>query len=78
MPFFSVKDNYLEKIREIRFISEKEIQRLNAWYIENPFTNVPIDSTVFPVKSRFIVQERTTAGFKMGWHKNEDLKTDHE
>jgi filamentous hemagglutinin family protein len=40
---------------------------LKGWYIQNPYAKYPIDPSLFPVDSRFIVQERNDQYLSMGW-----------
>lgn len=40
---------------------------LKGWYIENPYAKHPVDPSLFPVRSRFIVQERNSQYLSMGW-----------
>ena len=47
--------------------SEKNIPKLETWYIENPFAKVSIDSNAFPAQARFIVTEKSDKGFMMTW-----------
>lgn len=42
---------------------------LRAWYIENPFARVPLDSMSFPVEARYVVIERLPKAFRMAWQK---------
>jgi hypothetical protein len=36
-------------------------------YIQNPYSNIKVDPFVFPVRSKFIVLEKDSTGYKMDW-----------
>jgi hypothetical protein len=40
---------------------------LRGWYIENPYANVKVDTSVFPVEASWIVIEKTEHEYRMGW-----------
>jgi hypothetical protein len=43
---------------------------LRAWYVENPFAKVPLDSMLFPVDARYVVTDKSAKGFRMAWMKS--------
>jgi hypothetical protein len=43
---------------------------LRAWYVENPFAKVALDSRLFPVEARYVVTDKSTKGFRMAWMKS--------
>ncbi len=50
--------------------SDKEKRHyLQAWYIQNPYTKVKINSVVFPVAS-FVVKEKSSKGYRMSWERH--------
>ena len=48
-------------------IQTSEGYRLHSWYVENPFSSVPIPSKIFPVRSSFIEISRDKNGVTMKW-----------
>jgi len=43
---------------------------LRAWYVQNPFAKVSLDSTLFPVDARYVVTDKSAKGFRMAWMKS--------
>lgn len=50
--------------------SAEKYSCLRAWYVENPFAKVPLDSTLFPVETRYVVTDKSDKGFRMAWVKS--------
>jgi hypothetical protein len=42
---------------------------LQSWYVQNPYANVAINPSIFPVESRFVVIEQNDEFFEMKWVK---------
>lgn len=46
---------------------QEKCRKLQAWYIQNPYANKPIDSAIFPTKARFVVKTQDDRNVEMGW-----------
>lgn len=44
-----------------------QMRDIDAWYIQNPYANAPINAEIFPVKSWFGVAAKTTSSYSMKW-----------
>jgi hypothetical protein len=55
-----------------KFNEVKKRRELFAWYIQNPYTNVPIDYSYFPVQAWFEKQKESATEISMGWSRNPD------
>lgn len=42
-------------------------RELKAWYIQNPFAKVNIDSSIFPVEDRYLVKAESDSRYTLGW-----------
>ena len=40
---------------------------LRGWYIENPYANVKVDASIFPVEASYTILEKDAHGYKLGW-----------
>ncbi len=49
------------------FDDRKKSRMLQAWYIQNPYANKPIDPWIFPVSARFVVQNQNNRNYEMEW-----------
>jgi hypothetical protein len=56
------------------WIESERCSYLQAWYVENPFAKVPLDSTLFPVEARYVVTDKSAKRFSMAWVKSCSLK----
>jgi hypothetical protein len=54
------QDEY-DKTRKSRY--------LQCWYMQNPYSNVSINPTIFPTESRFVVVKKDNKTFEMKWVK---------
>jgi hypothetical protein len=52
------------------WIEAEKCSYLQSWYVENPFAQTPLDSTLFPVIARYIVIDKSDNGFRMAWVKS--------
>jgi len=52
------------------WIESEKCSYLQPWYVENPFAKAPLDSTLFPVKARYVVIDKSDKGFRMAWVKS--------
>lgn len=50
--------------------SAEKCSYLRAWYVENPFAKVPLDSALFPVEAKYVVTDKSGKGFRMAWVKS--------
>jgi len=51
------------------FDEVQQRHKLQAWYIENPYANLNISTTIFPVEAIFGKLEANSSCIKMGWYK---------
>ena len=52
---------------------------MQGWYVQNPYASHPIEPSIWPVDSRYVVLERDEDGFpfRMGWRGDDDSQSHH-
>ncbi len=55
---------------KVRFNEAEKRRKLFGWYIQNPYANVPVNYSDFPVQAWFEKQQDSSGKMIMGWSRN--------